>query len=64
MKMPTSVKLDDQVGDDPVVTTTVIYSGCGQALVTLSFDDSNDEFGLTRAEVRKLRNFLNKCLEY
>ena len=71
MKKPTSIKLDDVVpgwdGDQWV--TTVTYGGqpWSDEFVSIRHDDDeywDQSFSMTRAEARKLRNFLNKCLEW
>ena len=72
MKRPTSIELDDFVEgwDGPQFVTTVTYGGPlhGEGeFVTFRHDDFFDgdaDFSMTRKEARKLRNFLNKCLEW
>lgn len=64
MKRPTSIKLDGCVDWDAMVTT-VTYQGDLQDFVFVHHDDPEyGDFYMTRREARKLRNFLNKCLEW
>lgn len=64
MKKPTSIKLSDEgVGD--LLVTTVSYLGDSEDFVLVQHDDPEyGGFYMTRDEGRKLRNFLNKCLEW
>lgn len=69
MKKPTSIKLDEHVEgwDGPQFVTTVSFGGqpWTDDFVIVSHDDySCLDFSMTRDEARKLRNFLNKCLEW
>lgn len=71
MKKPTSIKLNDVVEDwdGPQFTTTVTYGdySWSEEFVTFYHDYyeyGNYGFSMTRNEARKLRNFLNKCLEW
>lgn len=64
MKKPTSIKLDD--GDTwDTIETTVTFLGDNEDFILVRHDDPEyGDFYLTRNEARKLRNFLNKCLEW
>lgn len=71
MKRPVSIELNDYVEDwdGPQFVTTVTFSGYAYdaEFVTVSHDDpqyGDYGFSMTRKEARKLRNFLNKCLEW
>ena len=69
MKKPKSIKLDDRVEGwhGPQFTTTVSYgaSPWSDEFIIVCHDDRYDaDFSLTRREARKLRDFLNKCLEW
>lgn len=69
MKKPTSIKLDDFVPewDGPQFVTRVTFGGqpWDDEFVIVSHGDRfGEDFSITRDEARKLRNFLNKCLEW